>query len=60
MEVRDWIVIGLMANIQISATIFIFIHFESVNFATWAAVTGTLTGAYHWIVARDQKTPDAT
>ena len=60
MEVRDWIVIGLMANIQASATVFIFLHFDSVNFATWGAVTGTLTGAYHWIVTRDQKTPDAT
>jgi hypothetical protein len=60
MEVRDWIVIVLMADIQLAATVFIFLHPDTLNFATWATLAGTLTGAYHWIVTRDQKIPDAT
>jgi hypothetical protein len=59
MDTRDWIVIALMAGIQLAATVFLFGHPDAVNFATWATVTGTLTGAYHWMVIRDSKIKDA-
>lgn len=59
MGVRDWIVIVLMADIQLAATVFIFLHPDGINFATWATLAGTLTGAYHWMVIRDQKQADA-
>jgi len=59
MEVRDWIVIGLMAGIQLAATVFLFKHPDAINFGTWATVTATLTGSYHWLVIRDQKQADA-
>jgi heme/copper-type cytochrome/quinol oxidase subunit 4 len=59
MDIRDWIVIGLMAAIQIAATVFVFLHPDAVNFATWATVCGTLTTAYHWLVIRDSKQADA-
>lgn len=59
MDVRDWIVIGLMAGIQVAATVFIFEHPDAVNFATWATVCGTLATAYHWLVIRDSKQADA-
>jgi len=58
-DVRDWVVIGLMAAIQVAATVFVFMYHDAVNFATWATVCGTLTGAYHWMVIRDSKTKDA-
>jgi hypothetical protein len=60
MDTRDWVVIGLMAGIQAAATVFVFKHPDSVNFATWATVCGTLTGAYHWMVIRDSKEKDAS
>jgi hypothetical protein len=59
MDTRDWIVIVLMAGIQLAATVFVFLHPDTVNFVTWATITGTLTGAYHWMVIKDSKTKDA-
>jgi uncharacterized membrane protein len=59
MDVRDWVVIGLMAAIQVAATVFIFMHPDAVNFATWATIVGGLTTAYHWMVIRDSKEKDA-
>jgi hypothetical protein len=58
-DVRDWVVVGLMAGIQIAGTVFIFKHPDPINFATWAGVCGTLTAAYHWMVIRDAKEKDA-
>jgi hypothetical protein len=48
-----------MAGIQGAATAFIFAHPDTMNFATWATLCGTLTGAYHWLILKDDKTPDA-
>ena len=59
MDARDWIVIGLMAAIQTAATVFVFRHPDSGNFAIWSGLCGTLTGAYHWMVIRDSKMADA-
>ena len=59
MDTRDWVVIGLMAAIQVAATVFVFKHPDPVNFGTWAGLCGTLTGAYHWMVIRDSKQADA-
>lgn len=59
MDARDWAVIGLMAAIQLAATVFIFKHPEAINFATWATVVGGLISAYHWMVIRDSKEKDA-
>ena len=52
-------IIGLMANVQIVASVFVFKHPDVVNFATWATVAGTLTGFYHYVIFRDQKETDA-
>ena len=59
MDTRDWIVIALMAAIQFAATVFLFRHPDTINFATWATVVGGLTTAYHWLVIRDSKEKDA-
>lgn len=58
MDIRDWIIVISMAGIQVAATVFIFKHPETLNFATWATVTGTLAGSYHWANLKDSKTPD--
>ena len=58
MDVRDWIIVGFVGQIQVSATIFLFKHYDPVNFATWATICSTLTAAYHYICYRDQKVPD--
>lgn len=59
MDVRDWLVGISMVVIHFIATVFLFQHPEAMNFATWAAVTGSVTSAYHWTSMKDDKTPDA-
>jgi hypothetical protein len=59
MDTRDWLVIALMAGIQIAGTAFIFKHPDTMNFVTWGTLCGTLTGAYHWMVIKDSKQKDA-
>jgi hypothetical protein len=59
MDARDWVVIGLMAAIQIAATVFIFKHPDALNFVTFGTLTGALISAYHWLVIKDSKTADA-
>lgn len=60
MDTRDWVVIGLMGAIQLAGTVFVFLHFDTMNFVTWGTLCGTLVTAYHWVVIRDSKTKDAT
>jgi O-antigen/teichoic acid export membrane protein len=60
MDTRDWIIVISTAGIQLAATVFLFKHPDPVNFATWAAVCGTLAGVYHLLVVRDSKEKDAT
>ena len=60
MELKDWFVVILVAAVWIAATIFVFLHPDSVNFATWATVTSVMTGFYHYMMVRDSKVPDAT
>jgi uncharacterized membrane protein len=59
MDVRDWVVIGLMAAIEVTSTVFVFVHPDAINFATWATLCGTLISAYHWTIYKDSKVPDA-
>jgi hypothetical protein len=59
MDVRDWLVVLLVAVTWIAATAFLFTHPDVANFATWAAVISTVTGLYHFLVVRDSKIPDA-
>jgi hypothetical protein len=48
-----------MTGMHISATVFIFKHPDPINFGTWAGVTGTITGVYHWLCFKDSKERDA-
>lgn len=59
MDLRDWVVIGLLAAMHVSATVFLFVERSPTNFVTWAGVTSTITCAYHWMVIRDSKEKDA-
>ena len=58
LDIRDWLVVVLVAFILVVATIYLFTYPEPMVFATWATVVGTVTSAYHWIVLKDQKEPD--
>lgn len=59
MNVRDWFVILLVALVWIASTVFLFLYPKEANFATWAAVCGTMTAAYRWLDLKDSKVPDA-
>jgi uncharacterized membrane protein len=59
MDTRDWVVIILMAIIEIAGIVFIFKHPEIANFVTFGTMMGALISAYHWMVIRDSKQADA-
>lgn len=56
---RDWFVIVVSTGLWLAATWFLFTHPGEANFATWATVSGSMLGAYHWMVIRDQKIRDS-
>jgi hypothetical protein len=58
-DIRDWFVMGLVTLAWIASTIFLFIHPDATNFATWAGLSATMCGTYHWLVYADSKKPDA-
>jgi hypothetical protein len=59
-DLRDWFVMSLVGAAWTAATVFLFMHPDSGNFITWATVSATMCGVYHWIVMRDDKVRDAT
>jgi membrane protease YdiL (CAAX protease family) len=58
LDVRDWLVMCIVTCAWLASTVFLFLHPDPANFATWAALGATMTGAYHWICYRDQKEAD--
>lgn len=59
MQIRDWFVLAHVNIGWAAATVFLFLYPTSGNFMTWAGVSTTIVGVYHWITMRDQKIPDA-
>jgi hypothetical protein len=59
-DIRDWLIIVLVAFIMSIATIYLFAHPGPEAFATWGGVVATVSGMYHWIVFKDTKTQDAS
>jgi O-antigen/teichoic acid export membrane protein len=57
-DVTDWLVMSVVTDVVIAATIFLFKHPDPINFATWGTVVGTICSVYHWLTIRDDKTPD--
>ncbi len=59
MDFRDWFVMAHVNAAGIAATVFLFKHYDPLNFATWATMLGTIIGCYHWFVLKDSKQADA-
>jgi hypothetical protein len=59
MQVRDWFVILLFASAWIAGTIYLFLHPAEGVFVAWAGMASSMGCAYHWMMVRDQKIPDA-
>jgi hypothetical protein len=55
MNVRDWFVMILTGMLWVTATVFLFWYHTDANFATWAALGGTVLSAYHWMVVRSRR-----
>jgi hypothetical protein len=49
---------GLLSGAWFASTVFIFKYHTEINFATWATFSGAIISAYHWLIVRDDKTPD--
>lgn len=58
-DLRDWFVMGVVTFAWFAGTAYVFIHPDDVNFVTWAGLTATMGGVYHWLVLQDSKRPDA-
>lgn len=59
LDTRDWFVLGTVTCAWVASTVYLFIHPSEGAFATWGALAGTMTGAYHYLVLLDSKRPDA-
>jgi uncharacterized membrane-anchored protein YitT (DUF2179 family) len=58
LDIRDWLIIILVAFIMAIATVYLFTHPSPAAFATWGGVAATVSTMYHWIVFRDSKIKD--
>lgn len=59
LDIRDWLVIVLVAFIMAVATLYLFSHPSPMAFATWGGVAATVSTMYHWLILKDSKVPDA-
>lgn len=51
---RDWLVGILVPAMWVFAGAYLWRHPSDANFATWAGICATLTGAYHYLNIKDQ------
>lgn len=58
LDIRDWIVSGILILLTLVGCVYIFLHPSDMAFATWAGFTATLTGAFHYLNIQDSKVPD--
>jgi len=58
-DCRDWLVMFLVMCGGCIASVFLFLHPDPLNFATWATYHATAYGVFHWLTVRDAKTEDA-
>jgi hypothetical protein len=58
-DARDWVIMALVTLGWIAATVFLFTHPATVNFATWSGLTATICGVYHYLCVDDDKRVDA-
>ncbi len=57
-DFRDYFILAHVNGAGIVGTVFLFIHPDAVNFASWCGLIATLVGTYHWFILRDSKEPD--
>lgn len=48
----------LVTGAWVASTVYLFRHPSDMNFATWATLCGTMTGFYHFMTVKDDKTKD--
>lgn len=58
MDVRDWTILILVSAAWAASTVFLFLHPDAANFATFAGLSATMVGSYHWLSIKDDKSED--
>jgi hypothetical protein len=58
-DLDDWIILILVTGALIAATVYMFKHADVAVFVAWCGLVPTITGVYHWLTIRDDKTPDS-
>lgn len=59
MQFQDWFILAFASLMEVTATVYLFMHNSAENFASWCAFGATIGGIYHWLTIRDAKVPDA-
>ena len=57
-DLDDWIILILVTGALISATIFLFKHASTEVFVAWCGLIPTITGVYHFLSVKDDKSED--
>jgi hypothetical protein len=58
-DLDDWFVAALVTSAWLFSAVFLWRHPTDLNFATFATLSATMIGAYHWISFKDDTTPDS-
>lgn len=57
-DLDDWFVAALVTTAWIFSAVFLWRHPSDLNFATFATLSGTLVGVYHFLSVKDDKSED--
>lgn len=58
-DFSDWFILFHVNAAAIAATVFLFVHPDPLNFATWGTFCAAVLSSYHWMLIRDAKEKDA-
>lgn len=58
-DYRDYVVLGLVTGIVLTATVFLYMYPSSETFGIWSGVVSATYGAFHWLCISDDKRVDA-
>ena len=57
-DCRDTASMVIFALAFAASVVYIFLHPTDINFATWAGLTATMGGIFHWLCIYDDKKKD--
>lgn len=59
MDCGDWVVVTFIFSFAAAGFAYCLLHPSEATFLGWLGLAGVLTGTFHWLRVKDQKTADA-